>query len=138
MHDIVLVGCGGSKLPYEAPAQDLYTSTLFRKSRAWAERNGERWFIVSAKHGLLLPTDVVAPYDIQLGKRKGPAIWPWAEDIVTTLVDYHPERVAILAGAVYVEPLRFQLSKHGIATDDPLHGLGIGDRLGWLTREVAA
>jgi hypothetical protein len=48
---VVLVACGKSKRPEACPARELYTGTLFRKARAWAERHGDAWAILSARHG---------------------------------------------------------------------------------------
>lgn len=61
--DLVLIGCVKSKLGVPAPAEELYVSPLFRKRRAYAESAGTPWFVLSAEHGLLAPSDVVAPYD---------------------------------------------------------------------------
>jgi hypothetical protein len=58
---VVLVACAGTKVPRQAAAKDLYASALFLKSRSYAERVGGRWFILSAKHGLLGPEELVAP-----------------------------------------------------------------------------
>lgn len=143
MYDAVIVGCGGSKLPHLAPAKDLYTSTLFRKSRAWAEQNGRAWYIASAKHGLLEPDAIIAPYDVRLGGGRGaPPIHDWTATVVDALMERLAwsvtPRVAILAGKVYVDTVRRSLVSLGVTVDDPLAGLGIGDRLGWLTREAAA
>lgn len=147
MYDAVLVGCGGAKLSHPAPARDLYTSTLFRKSRAWAETNGERWYIASAKHGLVRPDWEIAPYDIRLGTGRGaPAIHDWTRTLVADLMAElgalmllrQPVTVAILAGRTYVEPIRLYLKGSRITVHDPLQGLGIGQRLAWLSREAAA
>jgi hypothetical protein len=64
---VVLVACCGPKLKEPVPAADLYISDLFKKARTYAERRG-RWFILSALHGLLDPSAVVAPYDVTLKK----------------------------------------------------------------------
>lgn len=59
-----LVACGSRKATEERPAQDLYTGGLFRAARAWAEQSPDGlWGIVSAKHGILLPTTPLAPYN---------------------------------------------------------------------------
>lgn len=51
-----------------APARDAYTGTLNRKARAYAEACGYDWVILSAKHGFLLPEDIVpGNYDTAFG-----------------------------------------------------------------------
>ena len=54
--DVVLVGCVKSKRDHPSPASDLYTSALFRKARAYAESTGGPWYVLSAEHGLVEPT----------------------------------------------------------------------------------
>lgn len=137
--DVTLVGCGGSKLPAPAAARDLYTSNLFRKSRAYAEHVGAPWYIASAKHGLLRPETVIAPYDVRLGAgRDAPPIHQWANGLVAALAAVQPRMstLTVLAGETYVTPIEWALRGTGIAVLDPLHGLGIGMRLRWLTERL--
>jgi hypothetical protein len=61
---IGLVSCSKSKLDRPAPARELYSpSTGFRGRRTFVERSCDRWFILSAKHGVVDPDDVLEPYD---------------------------------------------------------------------------
>jgi hypothetical protein len=55
-----------TKLHTPTPAQDLYTSAVFVGRRAWVEQSCDRWFILSAKHGLVDPEQVLEPYDESL------------------------------------------------------------------------
>jgi hypothetical protein len=48
------------------PAEDLYNSDLFYKSRRFAQANFDSWLILSAKHGLLQPDYLIEPYDQNL------------------------------------------------------------------------
>src|SRR3546814_861850 len=52
---VFLVACVAAKLDRPAPARDLYASPWFQKARAYVERQGGAWFILSAKHGLTAP-----------------------------------------------------------------------------------
>jgi hypothetical protein len=63
---IALVSCGKRKLQQPSPAKDLYTSTRFRAARKFSESFADDWFILSAKHGLISPDEIVAPYDLDL------------------------------------------------------------------------
>lgn len=141
MTAVTLVGCGGSKRSEPTAARDLYTSNLFRKSAAWAERLGDPWYIASAKHGLLRPETVIAPYDVRLGAgRDAPPIHQWANGVVAALAAAQPRlrTLTVLAGETYVAPIRWALRGTGIVVLDPLHGLGIGQRLAWLTERLRA
>jgi hypothetical protein len=45
------------------PAEALYSSELFFKSRRFAQANFDSWLILSAKYGLLEPGQIIQPYD---------------------------------------------------------------------------
>lgn len=72
-----VVPCGAGKATLPAPARDLYTGSMFRHVFANAERCARldeeygrgpaRVLILSAKHGLIEPDAVVAPYDLKMG-----------------------------------------------------------------------
>jgi hypothetical protein len=59
---ICLVSCVGVKRAVPAPAKYLYQSDWFAKARAYVEGIGSRWFILSAKHGLVHHDDVISRY----------------------------------------------------------------------------
>ena len=67
---IYLVSCVGQKLKTPAPARDLYTSVWFRKARSYVESTGLPWSVLSAKHGVVHPDEVIAPYDLTLNSMK--------------------------------------------------------------------
>lgn len=64
---LVLVGCGSSKREKPCPASEMYTSGYFGLKREWAEQHGDEWRVLSAKHGLLEPSEVISPYDLTPG-----------------------------------------------------------------------
>lgn len=71
------IACGAAKLTHAAKARDLYTGSLFRLARAFAERSGD-WWILSAKHGRVHPDTVLEPYDMTLtgpGRRDYARVW---------------------------------------------------------------
>lgn len=138
---MIVVGCGKAKLDHAAPASDLYTGSLFRAARRYAEASKATWGVLSAAHGLIRPTLIVRPYDQVLGLR-GEALRSWARkaacqieqvrdrEQTSWLVPWGP--VELLAGKRYVEPLASELDSLGIEWLAPLEGLGIGHRLQWL------
>lgn len=142
---IGLVGCGSAKLRRPAPARDLYTGALFRKSRAYVEATCERWFVLSAKHGLVYPEQVLEPYDVRLGRvlprepeRSAQPIWQWAQmvadQLAVALADTPVPVLTVLAGEQY----RTILRRCSWEASEPMKGLGIGEQLAWLNRELAA
>jgi len=89
-----LVGCVKQKGKTPAPARSLYVSPLFKGRRAYVERTCDRWFILSALHGVVDPESVIAPYDVTLnglgvGRRRS-----WSAEVVTVL----EQRLGTLAG----------------------------------------
>ena len=127
---VALVGSSKSKLSDTAPAQDLYTSTLFKKSRAWAEHYCDEWYILSSEHGLLLPTDRVKPYDHSINDLLLSRRQLWAAHVYSQMVDrgiLHPQRTYMcefhwLAGLLYAEFLISKLCLYEHVY--PLAGLG--------------
>jgi hypothetical protein len=135
---IALVGCARAKRPSPAPAGDLYVSDLFRKSRAYAKHCADRWFILSAEHGLLHPGQVVPPYDRGLKNLSAVERAAWAARVLQALeaVLVGADRVVILAGKHYYERLVPALCERGLEVALPLEGMGIGSRLAWLARHT--
>ena len=131
--DIVLVSCVGEKGTINAEAKDLYQSTWFRKARQWAEENGIRWYILSAKHGLLNPETKIEPYDISLLKMNKGEREQWGQrtsrQIHECISEDHP--LVILAGIKYREVLNV---RHHVSV--PMEGLGIGQQLAWLNERL--
>lgn len=135
---MIVIGCGKSKLAVKAPAKDLYTGSLFRAARRYAEAKGGPWAILSAEHGLVLPNTVLAPYDRQL-KLKGGVLRSWALQAATRCTQLVSQMegtflVEVLAGHPYAWPFRNELHWMGVESTEPLEGLGLGLRLQWLKR----
>jgi hypothetical protein len=124
---VVLVACCGKKLPYAAPARDLYQSELFRKSRRYAEQNGDQWLILSALHGVVHPDATVEPYDLTLNDMGADARRQWAAKVAAQLSDYRSDRLTVLAGSAYCG----WVDQFANVTR-PMEGLGIGQQLAYL------
>jgi hypothetical protein len=132
---IALIGCCQRKLARPAPARELYTSPLFRLSVAWAEARGLPWLVLSARHGVVAPQQVVEPYDLSLSQ-----VAKLADDLKRWRLLCHvtlrgrARRFVLLAGKLYREAV---IAPGGeLAHDTPLAGLGIGQRLAWLTGDA--
>jgi methionyl-tRNA formyltransferase len=62
-----LVSCAKSKRSYPCTAKEMYQpSDLFRKAYGYAVKRYDLVAILSAKYGLLLPDEVIEPYDLTL------------------------------------------------------------------------
>lgn len=83
---IGLVGCTKSKLSRRARAEDLYSpSAMFRGRRAFVAQSCDRWFILSAKHGVLAPSDELEPYDMTLVGARIPVKRAWSSRVSAEL-----------------------------------------------------
>ena len=128
---VVLVACCGPKLSVAAPAADLYQSALFKKSKRYAEAFGDRWFILSAKHGLLDPQRVIKPYDETLSGMPQVDRMRWSYAVEEQLLGAGLERndeLVVLAGNDYCD----WIGLVPYQTTRPMKGLGIGQQLAWL------
>ncbi len=138
-HDLVLrervglVACSAGKLDRPAPARELYVSPLFCKASAWVEANCSRWFILSAKHGLVSPETILEPYNQTLGTMSADERAAWSSRVRWQLhtLALHNCRLVLLAGEHYAAPTA------GLNVERPLQGLGIGQQLQWLKRGLA-
>lgn len=149
MFDLVLIACSKTKAVERSPAGELYTSPLFRLSRAYAGRHGCRWAILSAEHGIVGPQRHLDPYDTKLTDLDAAGRDAWTRRcglwFSLWLVDWRERtrpaagtrpRVAVLAGRAYLEPLRSELAAAELV--EPLAGMQIGERLQHLKLESEA
>lgn len=135
-----LIPCSKSKADKPCSAREMYwPSQQFKGAWQVAVARGEQPLILSAKHGLLLPESIIAPYDETLvGKPKTAKIaWTWG--VLEVIVDsWTPaqDRFVCYAGRDYSEHLIPELRSLGFAVEEPLKGLGQGQRLGWFKRQL--
>lgn len=126
---IALVSCSSRKAEAPQVAKDLYTSPLFRLSRKVAERHADRWYILSAKYGLVAPNLLLAPYDETLAGQPRAMREAWAA-IVQKQLSYttlEGDHLIVLAGKAYDFG-----EIPGRTSVWPLQGLRIGERLRML------
>ncbi|MGD9101265.1 MAG: hypothetical protein PVF45_12365, partial [Anaerolineae bacterium] len=130
---VALVACSARKLTRPALARALYTSVLFRAARTWVEANGWPWHVLSARHGLVDPDQVLAPYDACF-QQSAPS--GWVEAVWTSLLErYAGRRVhfKLLASLAYRDRLMQRIRDHpDWRAEAPLAGLGIGQQIVWL------
>lgn len=133
---IALLGCGKAKASQTCAAQEMYRSNLFRLSLRYAIATCDRWYILSAKHGLLEPHTVIEPYELSLAQLAPAERIAWGKRVGEQLdaaVPHETEsdaQIVFLAGERYSEPIDFV--DRDFHWDEPLRGLGIGERLAWL------
>lgn len=128
---VALVSCVKTKRSARARARSLYLSPLFVGLRAYAEANADRWFILSALHGVLDPREIVEPYNVTLGSMSRAERAEWARLVRAQLVHAVPPGadVMVLAGARYREAVVPFLQARGHAVTVPFEGLQLGQQL---------
>lgn len=135
---LVIVPCGSRKIWDEAApglgpvtASDAYTSTFFRKDRAYAECFGTRWVILSAKYGFISQDfHIPGPYNVTFND-------PLTDPIgVAALVEQrraqHLDAFAVvigLGGKQYREIIESVFAGTRPALTFPFAGLRIGEQL---------
>lgn len=130
--NIGLIGCTKRKLDYPCPARELYTaSILFRRAKAYCEHHYDAWYVLSAKHGLVHPDTVIAPYDVALKQMKRPARRAWGESVSRQLQELGQHTFYAHAGKDYLEYLK------GITIVNVLEGLDYFQRLRWYKEQAA-
>lgn len=139
---IGLVACGKVKRDRAVPARELYTSSLFQKASAYAAKNYDFWYILSAKHHLLDPERMIAPYDVTLKRMNAAQRRAWATEVCRQLREQYPLSAAthvefyFHAGMNYRRYLVDCLRSNGFVSHAPLEGLAIGKQLQWYSEHA--
>ena len=133
---VYLVSCVSKKKAVRAPARDLYTSAWFIKARAYVERSGSTWFILSAQHGLVRPEKIMAPYEQTLNAMSRREREAWAARVISQLKAALPatDRIVVLAGVRYREFIMAYLRQQARRVEVPMARLGIGKQLRYLSK----
>jgi hypothetical protein len=136
---VVLISCVKTKRDHRCAAKDLYDSTLFSAQRNYAEAVARRWFILSAKYGLVAPDTEIAPYEKTLNGAGVAERRAWSERVAAALKDRiaPSTKVIITAGENYCRFLVPVIESWGIAVERPLKGLSMGFQPGRLWQLTA-
>lgn len=149
MNRVILVGCVKQKHAGTYAAEELYTSPLFKKRRAYAEATGDPWFILSAAYGLVQPERAIESYDVamadltiderqawgvKVGNQLERALLDLASLAGPLIERFEGYSFEVHAGNLYVWPLIGPLTGRGGELELPLRGLGIGRQLAWYGR----
>lgn len=136
MMRVAFVCCVKLKADRPMPARDLYVSPWFVMARRYAERNSDRWFILSAAYGLLDPDRVIEPYEKTLNDMPIADRCGWAK-LVTKQMDLAGVRgneAIVLAGINYRRHLNMALLDRFAEVEVPMEGLMLGQQLSWLSK----
>ncbi len=136
MKTICLVACAAKKKQNAARADEIYISSLFQKSRGYAQSCCDEWFILSAKHGVLPPATKIEPYNITLNNMGKEERRVWAAGVMKALWKMlsSGDKIVFLAGMAYREFLVGPLEEMGLECEVPMKGMRIGEQLSWLDK----
>lgn len=136
---IYLVSCTKGKLAGPAPARDLYSkSSWFRKARAYVEKTGQPWFVLSAKHGLVHPNEVIEWYELALSKDfSTEQRQHWARRVLSQLSPHlnGVDCITFLAGQQYRQYLEKPLRDQGLVVCAPMEHVPWGGQQPWLDQQ---
>jgi hypothetical protein len=131
---LVIVPCGQGKVwdddPQQGPtpAREAYTGAPFEVNRAFAERHGDWWVILSAKYGFIPPDYVLpGPYNITFKKRAtGPVGLGKLIDQIREQQLHRARRLIGLGGKEYQTMIEAAFARFGVAVEFPFAVLSIG------------
>jgi hypothetical protein len=131
-----LISCTKSKQKDACSAAKMYEpSPLFSKAYRYALKKYDLIGILSAKHGLLLPEEIIEPYDQTLKTMRKKQKQKWAIRVNNELsLKFDIEnisRVYIHAGKDYRGYLLPLIEHRKIEVEVPLEGLTYGRQLKW-------
>jgi len=135
-----LIPCTILKAGRPCPARELYwASPLFRGAWLVAESRGYQPLILSAKHGVVWPQQVLEPYDETLAGRPRYDRYAWAMRVLhrlTEIVSPQHDSVVSFLGQTYAEFLVPAMRDLGWRVEEPLRGLRVGERLRWFHQQL--
>ena len=122
---VVLVGSSGATAEESGAAGRLFRSDGFARAREHAVHSQLPWFVLSAKHGLLDPDDVISPFEVQIDDQSAAYRTAWGEWVVAQLADrlqLDGVVVEVHGGVDFAQPLRQPLARRGAVLEIPLPG----------------
>lgn len=136
MKTIVLISCVKKKLDTKSKAKDLYISSFFKKSLAYAQSlKPDSVYILSAKYGLLDLNKEIDTYDLTLNSFNKEDLIFWSKNTLNQLrdvADLENDKFIFLAGENYRKYLVSEIKNY----ETPMMGLGIGKQLEFLKNKI--
>jgi len=131
-----LISCTKNKKEGAHRAEKLYDSALFKKSLDYSLREFDDIKFLSAKHHVLDPREEIEEYDKTLKDMKQEEKKEWSKKVATELEEEYSrnDTLFFLTGKDYYKYVINQLE---IPYHVPMEGLGIGEKLHWLNKELS-
>jgi len=122
---VALIGSSGARADEPQPAGQMFHSDGFARAREHAEHSRLPWFVLSARHGLLDPDEVISPHEILIDDQPAAYRTAWGEFVVAQLADrvqLDHVTVEVHGGVDFAQPLRQPLARRGATLEIPLPG----------------
>lgn len=126
---VALIACSSKKAPTKREACKLYQGELFKKSVLYCKQRNIKYFILSAKYGLISPDQIISPYNLSLNNMNKTEKKNWYMKVNKQLYDEGIEEAIILAGKNYHEGLNIKKIM-------VLPSKGIGYQLHFLQNQI--
>lgn len=138
---LAMISCTKKKYGNPCKASEMYSAShLFKKAYAYCTKKHDQVVILSAKYGLLLPEEVIKPYDETLRKMTNQEVKQWSENVFKAMqekLDLNKNQIVFFyAGKLYRKYLTLKLEAIGIDCKTPLQNLGIGKQLKWYNEQL--
>ena len=132
MNKVVLLSCVRTQKQGRHQAKDLYISSYFKKSFAYAKKLGYPIRILSTAKYVVKPEDIIDSYDVSKKVLQGDE---WSTKVMEKLCsefDINNTLFIIFAGKEFVSPLKKELPN----LSAPLEGMGIGEILSYFNKKL--
>lgn len=133
-----LIGCSKSGAWPPAPAKDVFWPSIqFRGAYKAAVSAGQSPLILTTGHGVVLPEQVIYPFDNQLKTRLLEERQVWARAVLVGLGQHLTpgDQVTSYLCAVYAEFVVPELRDLGYTVDESLQGMTQSVRLQWFREQ---
>ncbi len=98
----------------------------------------DKWFILSAKYGLIEPENKISPYDIKIDDLKDEAKNKWVKEVskkLKLIID-KDQPIVFLGDSKYFEDISIILRKTNITTFIPFKHISHNHRVDWLSQNL--
>lgn len=134
---IVFLSCTKEKKNKRCKAIEMYSeSDLYSKCLEYAKKlKYDKLYILSAKHHVLEPDDIISPYNVTLNDFSIEQKKQWTDKVIKILKEKNinfDEKVYFLCGDSYIEFLKKYFTNYECVFEDKG---GIGDIMHWLDKE---
>ena len=131
---VAVINCGSAKQNKPCKAKDLYIGSLFVASRQFCESNYDNWCILSAKYHVVMPNEIIAPYDMFLTNFSKKEKQEWSKITAEQLLSKFPKdaKFDFYVSQSYIQDTLPYLDKENRIYNTFLNDLGMGYKIQWF------